>query len=580
MQPPADADRDRAAATTPSATTSSAAAAGAGSSGGTSRSSGVARARPLRNVGKRFDEAGEAVWIVDAQDRLIYLNATAAQWLQVESAELLGRVCHVAALRKTAVERALASLAVPLDLLAGHSLVRQVAPEGLVPQNVRYSRHGAGGGQFVLAITGASVPEASCDRDLQVAAALRDRLEPWRRDQTAAGLALTAGASPHAIRLRAQIQLAAAAGQPLAICGPRGCGGEAVARLIHQLATTATEAATGPPVDRPADLIVVDTPLMDADLLDATLAPAVHALRRSSTARITLVLRSVDEAAVEIQQRLVDFARQAQDWAKQTQDFAPQTQGKASTRSAESLLRGSVPPRVRLIGLLNRSLAEARQQGKLTERLALPLSVLEIAIPPLGQRPDDLPLIATAALENRYWQQREPAGAATASGRAAGPATAQAFSQAAVAFSQAAIDRLLLYPWPENWEELQAAVRHAARVAGGSMVQVNDLPLAIRSFRASSTAVAPPIVQTDLDDAVRQFEREKIELALQAADGNRAQAARILGISRARLLRKCQELASEDEAPPGAGSGKPDIPDQETHSQDIHRTDIRNKERS
>ncbi len=442
----------------------------------------------LRNVGKRFDDAGLALWIIDAGDRLIYLNASVAQWLQVDAADLLGQVCHVAVDRETAAGRALAALAVPLDLPLGGSLVRDVSPAGQPSQTVRFSACGEPTSRLVIAISGA-LPEPLQPLASTIAARLRERLEPWRRQHQIAGLALTAGTSPHVVRLRAQIQLAAASRLPFAISGPQGCGGEPVARLIDQM-THATASL-------PRHVLVIDTPLMDTDLLEATLAPAANALQPPDGGEVTLVLRDVDEAPAEIQDQLIDFASQ-------------QRQGMVGSHSP-----------VRLVGLLNGPMSQATQQGKLTPRMALHLSVLELTLPPLVDRLEDVALIATAALQQRYVQ-----------GLASGNSLAQSFSQPA-------LDRMLLYPWPENWDELSAAVRHAASVCRTSTIQANDLPLAIRSFRAPTAAKPAPIVETTLDDAVREYERQKIEQALAAADGNYAEAARILGISRTRLLRKC-----------------------------------------
>jgi len=97
---------------------------------------------------------------------------------------------------------------------------------------------------------------------------------------------------------------------------------------------------------------------------------------------------------------------------------------------------------------------------------------------------------------------------------------------------------LLLYPWPENFEELDAAIRHACSVCRTPAIGPDDLPLSIRSFRSHGLSKPKPIVATNLDNAMRDFELRKIHQALQLADGNRSEAARLLGISRARLLRR------------------------------------------
>lgn len=508
MQPAADDHRDRQS----SNAASSAAASGDSATPGTAATSRVGQTvvkRPLRNVGKRLDEAGELFWIVDANDRLIYLNTTTARWLQVDANELLGQICHAAGPRQTVAQQSLASLAVPIELVTGDAVVRAVKPPAGTSQSVRFSRHGQANQAIVLAVGGAAA-ESLVSADGQLAADLRRRLEPWRQASAAAGRALLAGTSPHAVRLRAQVQLAAVSRQPLSISGPRGCGSEQVAQWVHETATQAAHSS--------AQLIVVDTPLMDADLLQATLAPAIAALQQPVPATITVVLRDVDDAAADIQDRLIDFASQTQ-----------------ATRSGHGTPAGQQASAVRLIGLLGQSLATAAAHGQLTPRLALALSIQEIALPPLVDRLEDLPLMATAALERRYVLGQTAAAAAKTS--AAAPTAAPV----AQSLSQSALDRLLLYPWPDNWVELHAAIRHASQVARKPAVQAEDLPLAIRSYRASSAVKPPAIVNTNLDDAIRDFEQQKIEQAMEAAGGNRAEAARLLGISRTRLLRKLDD---------------------------------------
>src|SRR5690606_11819481 len=173
---------------------------------------------------------------------------------------------------------------------------------------------------------------------------------------------------------------------------------------------------------------------------------AAH-LRGDPKRSVTLILRGVDESPLDVQQRILEFVSQ---------------------RSAA----------VRLIGLLA---APASAQGEpvtLTAEMALTLSVLEIGIAPLASRTQDIPLIATALLDARH---------------AAGDSGAERFGAAA-------LDRLLLYPWPGNFEELNAAVRHAAAVCRGAAIEPEHLPLAIRSFRLSPARSKPVIVETSLDE--------------------------------------------------------------------------------
>src|SRR5690606_31218485 len=138
--------------------------------------------------------------------------------------------------------------------------------------------------------------------ELEVAQRLRKRVQHWRRQDAAVGLIAAAGSSAHALRLRQQALLASATRQNVSIVGPRGCGGEAIARRIHAAAVQAGV--------EPDPAIVVDTPLMDAELLEATLSPAAAHLRGDPKRSVTLILRGVDESPLDVQQRILEFVSQ------------------------------------------------------------------------------------------------------------------------------------------------------------------------------------------------------------------------------------------------------------------------------
>lgn len=451
----------------------------------------VAR-RAARHLARALDGLDEAVWVIDAQYELIFLSAAAAAWLQSPAEELLGRRCHVAAEPASPHDQIAIALAPPLGLQSGTAVVTAVQPPGTTLRQVRYLQVGDGPERLFLAMSGAAEqpPDAI---EWEVAERLRKRVQHWRRQDAALGLIAAAGASAAALRLRQQVLLACATRQSVAIIGPPGSGGEAIARRIH--------AAASPAGAEPEPAIVVDTPLMDAELLEATLSPAAVHLRGDPKRSVTLILRGVDESPLEVQQRILEFASQ----------------------------RSSV---VRLMGLLATP-ASAQFMGPaesetLTPEMALALSVLEIHITPLASRSEDIPLIATALLEARH---------------AAGNSVAERFSTAA-------LDQLLIYPWPGNFEELDAAVRNAAAVCRGTTIEPEHLPLAVRSFRLNPVRSKPVIVETNLDEELRRYELAKIHEALDAADGNRSEAARLLGISRARLLRRLGDPDTPDSAEP------------------------------
>lgn len=453
----------------------------------------TAARRSARNLVRALDALDEAVWVINSDHELLFLSEAAAVWLQATAEELVGRKCHVAVERKTRADEIAAALVPPLGLQPGGAVTAEVQPPEVAARTVRFTRLGQqGSNQLILAISGAR-EQPPADEGLQLAKDVRARLQQWRRQHAAVGLVAAAGASPQAVRLRQQMQLAAATRQHLSIIGPRGCGGEAVARRIHAALPPAAlpQAASSDP------LITVDTPLMDAELLEATLSPGAAHLGGDTQRTLTLVLRGVDESPLDVQQRLFEFATQ----------------------------HGTA---VRLIGLLTGRPSQQQEPAVLAPALGLALSVLEVEIAPLASRPEDIALVAAALVDQRH---------------AAGGTTAQRISREA-------LDRLLLYPWPNNFEELEAAIRHAASACRGEVIEPADLPLAVRSFRLHPKKSARRVVETTLDDALQRFELEKIAEALDIAGGNRSEAALLLGISRGRLIRRLDGHGAAEELLP------------------------------
>jgi DNA-binding NtrC family response regulator len=111
----------------------------------------------------------------------------------------------------------------------------------------------------------------------------------------------------------------------------------------------------------------------------------------------------------------------------------------------------------------------------------------------------------------------------------------------------AARDVVHQYPWPGNLRELYETLSAARRRAAGRLIDVADLPVALRLRSAAGPA---PLAERPLplDTLLEHAERRLIELALRRAKGNRGRAAEILGIWRARLLRRIEAL--ELVAPP------------------------------
>ena len=168
---------------------------------------------------------------------------------------------------------------------------------------------------------------------------------------------------------------------------------------------------------------------------------------------------------------------------------------------------------VRLIAATNRNLAGEVKAGKFREDLYFRLRVVEITLPPLRQRAEDLPLLASAFLREFASENNKNVND----------------------FTPDALEALMDYSWPGNVRELRTAVEHAVVLSRGGRITLRDLPATLRP----SGAAAPParwLAQPDL--TVAEAEKQLIVRALKEGDGNRTLAAKKLGMSRRTLHRK------------------------------------------
>ncbi len=175
---------------------------------------------------------------------------------------------------------------------------------------------------------------------------------------------------------------------------------------------------------------------------------------------------------------------------------------------------------VRILAATNQNLDQLVRDGRFREDLFYRLNVLQIHIPPLRERPDDIKaliahFLAVAperlGLDGRFSIEPE------------------------------AEDLLLEYGWPGNVREVQNVIDRALILADDQTITVSDLPHQVTRPDPGGAAMAPGA--GSLREQSRQFEVRVIESAIEAAGGDRRQAARKLGIGLSTLYRKLEEYA-------------------------------------
>lgn len=191
--------------------------------------------------------------------------------------------------------------------------------------------------------------------------------------------------------------------------------------------------------------------------------------------------------------------------------------------------QGPIPIDVRVIATTNRDLAAMVNEGQFRKDLYYRLRVIPLTIPPLRERPDDIPLLVDHFLA-KYG----------ASGEAPLPR-----------FDPAAMQILASWPWPGNVRELENAVERAMLLRIGPLIEPSLLLLDGQNS-AQATAAAADLVGL----TVRELEERLIQQTLRHVNQNRTHAAEMLGISIRTLRNKLREYRQEGEAPPAAAQGR------------------------
>ena len=168
---------------------------------------------------------------------------------------------------------------------------------------------------------------------------------------------------------------------------------------------------------------------------------------------------------------------------------------------------------VRLLAATNRDLSQMVAEGKFREDLFFRLNVVQLHLPPLRERREDIPLLAVHFLRESAKENGKPDRELTSE----------------------AMKALVAYHWPGNVRELRAAIEHGVVMAGGPKITLRDLPATVRAAAADGAPRGP------LPLNLGETELALIRRALAECRGNRTLAAEKLGISRRTLHRKLRE---------------------------------------
>jgi sigma-54 dependent transcriptional regulator, acetoin dehydrogenase operon transcriptional activator AcoR len=288
--------------------------------------------------------------------------------------------------------------------------------------------------------------------------------------------------------LFSQIMEVAAFDIPVHIFGETGTGKELVAAAIHNLSNR----SSGPFV--PINCGALPEELIETELFGHIKGAFSGAIRDKKgrfelADKGTIFLDEVAELSIKMQVKILRFL----------QEKTFEKVGGEKT----------ICVNVRIISATNKDLRKEVLQKKFREDLFFRLNVIPINLPPIRERRSDIPLL----IDHFLRQAAEMSGGKT------------------LRFSREAIPLMMTYRWPGNVRELENAIQYAMVKCSGNIIKPDDLPPEIQAGQASCSRPGP----------AKKLTLSTVQSALKATDGNKAKAAKELGVGRATLYRFLKE---------------------------------------
>jgi DNA-binding NtrC family response regulator len=333
------------------------------------------------------------------------------------------------------------------------------------------------------------------------------RLREQLRNQQ--GLGNIIGSSAEMEKLYRILSKVAQSTHPVLILGESGTGKELVARAIH---------ANGSHSDKP--FIPVDCGSLVPTLIESELfgyvKGAFTGATRSKDGLLasaeggTVFLDEIGELPLDLQAKLLRAIQEKE------------------IRPVGATHRISI--NARILAATNRDLSTMVEQGRFRKDLYYRLNVVNLRIPPLRARRQDIPLLAAHFLDR---QGRETGGRYT--------------------LSDDVLRTMMEYDWPGNVRELENCLERACALSSGPLLHLGDLPTQLQDFRLQSRrTIAPADAGSGEDGAqtgitpLAELEKQAILTTIRMLHGDKLTAAKLLGIGKTTLYRKLKEYGLSD----------------------------------
>jgi len=462
-----------------------------------------------RSMFDLFANASEGMLLVDRDARVVWINEQYKRFLpalgypRVE--DFVGHpVSEV--IQNTQMHRVLASgKPILIDLLSNKAGTFVVSRIPL--------RDEAGTVIGALGIVLFDHPETTMQPLIQKFAALQRDLDDARRElasqrRSKYTLASFVGASPAAVEVKRQARRAAQSASPVLLLGETGTGKELLAHGIHAASSRSRGAFVS------VNIAAVPDTLLEAEFFGVAPGAYTGADRRGRDGKFkladggTLFLDEIGDMPTALQPKLLR--------ALQEGEIEPLGSNKV------------VPFDTRVIAATSRDLAQLVREGRFREDLYYRLNVLPIKVPPLRERRADIPALAEVLVED----------------------IAMRNGTAPFELSPAAIAMLSSQTWRGNIRELRNVLEQAAMRSETQHIEEAQLEQVLRAAGIERVPSAPsPLLAPaepagnplrPLAEQVAEVERQAIRAALEATGGNKVAAAKLLGISRAKLYERLE----------------------------------------
>jgi transcriptional regulator with PAS, ATPase and Fis domain len=468
-----------------------------------------------RSMFELFANASEGMLLVDRQGKVVWINEQYKRFLPALGFDRVEDfVGHPVAsvVHNTQMHQVIESgKPILIDLLSNRAGTFVVSRIPL--------RDGSGEVIGALGIVLFDHPETTMQPLITKFAALQRELEEARRElasqrggarRTKYTFASFVGASPAVVELKRLARRAAQSGSPVLLLGETGTGKELLAHAIHAVSARAAGAFVT------VNIAAVPDTLLEAEFFGVAPGAYTGAERKGRDGKLkladggTLFLDEIGDMPLGLQAKLLR--------ALQEGEFEP--------LGSNRLMRFDA----KVIAATSRDLAQLVREGRFREDLYYRLNVLPIRVPPLRERRADMPALVEALGED----------------------IAQRSGLPQPELSAAAMDLLMAQVWRGNVRELRNVLEQATLLGDSSRIDRARIEQVLHEtgiaqleppLPSAPDAAAPQAMLRPLAEQVAEVERAAIAAALASCGGNKAAAAKLLGISRATLYERLESTA-------------------------------------